>query len=167
MRVLALVPSFYGYTGDAVNERQLLTALSRKVEKMYVITFVSARQVFTKRRDLRLNLPKNIVIIPLPNLAKIFVAYIAIIGLVSSLLKKVDLIYIRGSFLSMGFLTFRPLAEKTVVKIPAIVEDEYIDGLKKRIIGKLADIFDRLEALKPYRDKLKYQVYLKPIFQDK
>ena len=160
MRVLALIPSFFGWTGNAVNERQLLTALAKKVEKCYVITFVGFKQVFTdRRRELKVSLPKNIMLIPLlfPQV-HILIIYLAmiviscimsILGLILCALKKINLVYIRNSFLSMGFLTFKSLAEKTIVKIPAIIEDEIPNnGLTKFFIGKAADLLDRLTLAK-------------------
>ena len=156
MRVLALIPSFFGWTGNAVNERQLVTALAKKVEKCYVITFVGFKQVFTdRRRELNISLPKNMMLIPLlfPQV-HILIIYLAmiviscimsILGLILCALKKINLVYIRNSFLSMGFLTFKSLAEKTIVKIPAIIEDEIPNnGLTKFFIGKAADLLDRL-----------------------
>jgi len=154
MKVLAIVPSFFGPTGDAVNERQLLMELARKVKRCYIVTFVGFKQIFTKRRvELKIPLPKNVILIPFPLpqvpsllacFSPIFSCLISIIGLILDVLKKIDLIYIRNSFLSLGFLTFRSLAEKTVVKIPAIMEDEVTGGFPKRITRKLADISDRL-----------------------
>jgi len=155
MKVLALVPSFFGHTGDAVNERQLLMALARKVEECYVLTFVGFKQIFTKRRrELKIVLPENMILIPLPlpqihiliiYFAAIIVScFISIISLILNVLKKIDLIYIRSSFLSIGFLTFRSLARKTIVKIPAIIEDEIAGGdIIKSLIRKIASFTDR------------------------
>ncbi|MEM2741380.1 MAG: glycosyltransferase [Nitrososphaeria archaeon] len=165
MKLLALIPSFYGRTGDAVNERKLILALSRKIEKSYVVTFVSFKQVFTKRRreikEVK-NLPKNITIIPLPllHVTPILVyfgmvstsCFMSIIGLVLCWLRKIDLIYIRNSFLSIGFLSFKPLAKRTVVKIPAIIEGELSNGIITRFcITRLALLMDRLVLAKAVR----------------
>jgi len=155
MKVLALVPSFFGHSGDAVNERQLLMALARKVKKCYVVTFVGFKQIFTKRRaELKIAFPKNMALIPLPLpqihilitcfAAIILSCFMSIIGLMLNVLEKIDLIYIRSSFLSIGFLTFRSLARKTVVKIPAIIEDEIANGdIIKSLIRKIASFTDR------------------------
>jgi len=156
MRVLALLPSFYGRGGAAVNERQLVEALASKVEKCYVVTFVGFTQVFTeKREELKINLPKNVVVIPLPlpevNALLVHLAMIAVsclaggITTIISMLRKIDLIYVRGSFLATGFLTFRSLAKKTIVKMPAIIEDEMpTTGVSRFFIGKIAPLMDRL-----------------------
>jgi len=163
MKVLALVPSFFGPTGDAVNERQLLIALARRVEKCYVVTFVGFKQIFTKRRmELNIVLLENMIRIPFPLpqihvliicFAAIIVScFVSLIGLMLNMLKKIDLIYIRGSFLSIGFLTFRSLAQKTIVKIPAIIEDEITnEGIIKSLIKKIASFTDRLVLAKAGR----------------
>ncbi|MEM2276184.1 MAG: glycosyltransferase [Nitrososphaerota archaeon] len=156
MRILALIPSFFGYTGDAVNERQLLMTLARKVKKCYIITFIGFKQIFTKRRaELKIAIPKNITLIPflLPH-AHILVTYlvmagfscfISILALMLNALMRIDLVYIRSSPLSIGFLTFRSLARKTIVKIPAIIEDEIPnEGITKSLIEKLISFMDRL-----------------------
>jgi glycosyltransferase involved in cell wall biosynthesis len=156
MRVLALVPSFFGPSGDAVNERQLLMTLAGKVKRCYIITFIGFKQIFTKRRaELNIPLPKNMILIPLPFpqiniLIVCFVAiivscFMSIVSLILNMLKKIDLIYIRNSFLSVGFLTFQSLARKTIVKIPAIIEDEITDGvIIKSLIKKITSFTDRL-----------------------
>jgi len=160
MRVLALLPSFYGKDGSAVNERQLIAALASKVEKCYVATFVGFTQVFAKQReDLKVDLPKNVIVIPLPlpevnvlvvHLAMISVSCImSLIALIMDILRKINLIYIRYSFLAVGFLTFRSLAEKTVIKMPAIIEDEMpTTSVSKFFIGKIAPLMDRLVLAK-------------------
>jgi len=158
--VLALTPSFFGSTGDAVNERQLLMALAKRVEKCYIVTFVGFKQLFTRRRrELKVNLPENITLISLPFLhvnslitcfARISISFLAsIICLMLNALKKINLIYIRNSFLSMGFLTFHSLAQKTVVKIPAIIEDELQnEDITKFLIKKVVPLMDRLVLAK-------------------
>jgi len=151
MRVLALVPSFFGPSGDAVNERQLLMTLARRVKRCYIITFIGFKQIFTRRRmELNIPLPKNMILIPLPFPPVCFVAiivscFMSIISLILNMLKKIDLIYIRSSFLSVGFLTFQSLARKTIVKIPAIIEDEIADRvIIKSLIKKIVSFTDRL-----------------------
>jgi len=162
MKVLAIVPSFFGPTGDAINERQLLMELAGKVKRCYIITFVGFKQIFTKRRaELKISLPKNVTLIsfPLPQIpillacfSLIFSCFTSIIGLILDVLKRIDLIYIRSSFLSIGFLTFRSLARKTIVKIPAIIEDEIAgESIVKSFIGKLASFTDRLVLAKAKR----------------
>ena len=81
-RLWAFVPSFYGRTGNAVNERQLLMAVASRVKKCYVVSFVGFTQAFLKDRDdLKENLPKNMTIIPIPLLEVNFLAvYMAILS---------------------------------------------------------------------------------------
>jgi glycosyltransferase involved in cell wall biosynthesis len=155
MRVLALLPSFYGKDGSAVNERQLVEALASKVGKCYVVTFVGFTQVFTKKREeLKAYPTKNIMVIPLPlpevNALVVHLAMIAVscavslIALIIDILRKINLVYIRNSFLAIGFLTFRSLAERTIVKMPAIIEDEMPDSsICKFFIRKIAPFMDR------------------------
>jgi len=156
MQVLALLPSFYGKAGGAINERQLVEALASKAEKCYVVTFVGFTQVFTKKREeLKVNLPKNIVVIPLPlleinalltHLAMVAVScFMSVIMLIAGMSRKINLIYIRYSFLAVGFLTFPSLAKKTVVKMPAIIEDEMpVNSISRFFIGKIAPSLERL-----------------------
>ena len=97
MKILALLPSFYGSTGHAVNERQLMLALSKKVDKCFVIVFPSIREGLTLFRKRQINLPKNMSLlnIPIPHrffittFAKILVSYaISTFLLFSRLYKK-------------------------------------------------------------------------------
>jgi len=155
-RVLCLVPSFLGNTGEDVNERQLISALAKRSQKCYVVTFAYCKHYLTvKKSRRRMNIPSNIVVIliPVPNrplklLAMIVVSYI--MGMVTLLrfLGKIDLIYIRTSFLSIGFLVFKSLAKKTIVKIPAITEDEIPEvwgqGILAWLFRKVAHTFDLL-----------------------
>lgn len=162
IRVLAVVPSFFGATGDAVNERQLLIAISKKVEKCYVITFIGFEQILTK--SFKLQHPHNLTIIPIPiPPAHPLIAYLArvclscfisiSVVLLNTLGKmKMDLIYTRTSSLSIGFLTFRSLAEKTIVKIADISEEELMIGrVMKLLIRKLVSLLDRAALAKAKR----------------
>lgn len=164
MKLLALTPSFYGRTGDAVNERQLIIALSKKVEKCYIITFIGFKQVFTKRRiELRelKYLPKNVkvIIFPFPYVHPLFrflgmitiSCLTSILGLILCWLRKSDLVYIQDLFLSIGLLTFQSLARGTVVKIPAIFEDELSNGGITGFCMVYAAPMDRLVLAKAAR----------------
>jgi len=157
VNIMALVPSFYGSTGDAVNERQLIISLAKKVRRCYLITFIGFKQIFTRRREelKKSYLPRNLIVIPFPfpqinvlivRLVMIIVSYIvSILSLIIGASKKIDLIYVRDSFLSVGFLAFNSLAKKTIVKINALVEDEIPkECITKSLIGKLSSFFDRL-----------------------
>lgn len=162
MRVLAVIPSFFGSTGDAVNERQLLIALAKKVDKCYVVTLIGFKQLITKRRvELKVQRPQNLMItsIPVPQLHPLIIClamvnlscFMSILIILLNTLGriKIDLIYIRTTFLSMGFLTFKSLAKKTIVKIPAVTEEELrVGGVIKLLIKKLASLLDRLSLAK-------------------
>jgi hypothetical protein len=178
MRVLALVPSFFGPSGDAVNERQLLMTLAGKVKRCYIITFIGFKQIFTKRRaELNIPLPKNMILIPLPFpqiniLIVCFVAiivscFMSIVSLILNMLKKIDLIYIRNSFLSVGFLTFQSLARKTIVKIPTIIEDEITSGgIIKSLIKKITSFTDRLVLARQEKWRLTAGHFITSLFGD-
>ncbi|MEM1725435.1 MAG: glycosyltransferase family 4 protein [Thermoplasmata archaeon] len=162
MKILALIPSFYGSSGEAVNERQLIIALSRKAEKIYVVTFIGLKQIFTKRRsELKIQIPSNlkIVSIPFPLVHPLIACtamfgvscFTAILMIVLNMIGKmsIDIIYIRNSFLSAGFLTFNSLSKKTIVKIHSIIEEEILaNKIIKHIIKKLAISLDRLALTK-------------------
>ncbi|MEM4619029.1 MAG: glycosyltransferase family 4 protein [Desulfurococcaceae archaeon] len=165
MKILALIPSFYGPTGEAVNERQLITALSKKAEKVYVVTFIGLRQIFTKRRN-EIKIPRfpnlKVILIPIPQIHPliIYTAMLVISCILTILLivlhliskMKVDIIYIRNSFLSMGFLTFNFLSKRTVVKIHSIIEEEVqANKIIKLVIKKFVTILDRLALNKARR----------------
>lgn len=162
MKILALIPSFYGWIGSAVNERQLIIALSRKVDRCYVITFPSIRDTlrlkYTKKAY---SLPKNVVTFefPIPHryLITIFARIIAscllsVIGSILFLHKKVDLIYIRDSSLALGFLLSAPLRHITVVKIAALQEDELLGSKLSKVAGHMiflvTFLLDRLAILR-------------------
>jgi len=162
MRILALTPSFYGWTGAAVNERQLITVLAKKVEKCYVVTFVSFKHFLAKRKKILKELeglPENMTVIVLPLPKRITLAVclgmiavsciVSIVGLMLRALRKVDLVYIRNSLLAIGFLTFSSLAKRTIVKIPAIIEDEILGrGFAELIFKWMTKFLDRLALAK-------------------
>jgi len=159
MKVLAIIPSFYGSSGDAVNERQLVIALSRKVNRCYVITFPSLREAFrTKYIKKAYPLPKNVITFELPmphrslitTFTRITYSYLlSIIGLILRLHKKVDLVYIRDSLLACGFLIFKSFANKTVVKIATITEEEIrVRSIIKSIVEKISSVSDKLALVK-------------------
>ena len=161
-RWLCVVPSFYGWSGDAVNERQLVTTLAREVDKCYVLTIISLRQLLSRRSELKVDLPGNMSIFAFPLLQPhILLSCFAltgiscIVGIVSLMLyrlKKIDFIYVRTSILAMGILTFRALSKKTIVKMAEIVEDEIQSGvIIKSSAGRLASVLDRLTLAKAKR----------------
>ena len=183
IRVLALVPSYFGYSGEAINERQLLNALSHKVASIWVITLVGFKQIFTvKKHELKINRPHNIIVVPIPSLqfSPLFVAIVCtlisfIFALFASILntfRELHLIYIRTSKLSLGFMLMASLNQLTVVKIPAMIEDETIDdGFESRFMKILSSYLDKFVILKskqvavlnyPLSDFLMKRGFVKP-----
>jgi len=158
-KIIALVPAYFGYSGSAVNERQFLKALARKCDKLYVITPIR----FSYIRIIKLSLKdkeKNMVILPLPLpprvtrlltiLSFLSISYIcALLLLIADKLSKIDLIYVRGSWLAIGFTMFRRLRSKLLVKIPSLIEMELVEKtLTSQIIKWLTNILDRAVILK-------------------
>ena len=158
--VLALVPSFYGSSGDAVNERQFLLSLARKVEKCYIITQIGILEMITLRnyiKTFKANKPSNLVIIPIPIpkwplviyiITSIFISFfIAIVTTGLVILKKINIIYARGSWLTPGILAVKSLRERTVVKIPALMEGEVTKRGILKIIIDIVSLLDRLAIM--------------------
>ena len=158
-KVIAVVPSFYGNTGDAVNERNLLLTIAEKSSSCTVISQIGIREIFIYRKYLKQleKFPENLKVIMIPCiktspivyiLLSIFFSYIlSIILKVLNKLRYVDLIYVRGSWLAVGLLTQKDLREKVIVKIPAIFEDEIENNILKLIVKKIIGFTDRV-ALK-------------------
>ncbi len=146
-RILTITGSIYGWTGYAINERQLITHLAKKVQKCYVITFVGSEQFFSKRDEMKINMPQNTVIIPIPLPFVTSIVMSCIIGIIAVILtklRKIDFIYIRSSLYSIGILVFRSLSEKTIVKIGAMVEDELSNkNIRHFFHRKLSPYLDR------------------------
>jgi len=148
MRTCALVviPCYlHGNTGDSINERQWLEALSRKVDK--IIIFSMAR--LDKKKEF---IPSNIISIRLPFLQYFGIPhsmfYSFLISLLAYLLDKLyryNFIYIRDTKLAIGFMLFKSLKIKTVVKFPSFVEDELkLQGITARMAIKIFSIIDRI-----------------------
>jgi len=151
LKVLAVLPSFYGWTGDAVNERQLTLALSRYANSVYVLTLIGLKQLVTRRRsELKFSVPENVMVLPLlcPYLPPPFGLFeivlasyvLSLFAVILKILRIVDSIYVRNSLLAFGFVSIKNLAKATVVKLPALVEDE----LLPTIIGKLNEVVVKL-----------------------
>jgi glycosyltransferase involved in cell wall biosynthesis len=162
-KILVVTPSFFGWTGESVNERQLITSLARKSEKVYVFSFAGFKQVFTKRRnELKVVRTPNITVFPVPfpdihplvtTISFFFISYIfASVTTFFRIFGLVDYIYIRNAILSPGFTSFRFLANKTIVKIPAIAEEEIqASSSVKNTIGKFCAFCNRLAIMKSKR----------------
>ena len=150
MLVLAFVPFIFGSARGASNERQLLYYLMKKVEKGYIITFATLKNLRQwNRREYNLNKAK---IVPIPVFFPDLYIFIApVISIILSTLmyllgiaRKLAFIYVRGSFSSLGFLLYKELAEKTAVKFSAFIEEEIPYRRIKRIISIFFKTYDKL-----------------------
>jgi glycosyltransferase involved in cell wall biosynthesis len=120
------------------------------IDECFVVTFVTMKQVLRNKSELRVPIPRNMVVVPVPlprphvlvkSLAMVsFSALVGIIALAMFSADRIDFFYVRNSFLSPGFLVFRALARRTIVKIPAMGEDE---GVERELVTRLARVLDR------------------------
>ena len=187
--IYAVVPSLFGSTGDAVNERQFITILAEVAHaKVKVFTFISLLQAMRERRYLKQQInelaQRGVAVVLLPIIpylrarATTFYSLIIFLLISSYLWIKIKLgakvlIYIRASNLALGFLEIPEVAKRSIVKIPAIIEDE---NLHINIIErKLLDVFDRKVVTKAgviafpsplmYANFLKRRRLFKPLSQ--
>jgi glycosyltransferase involved in cell wall biosynthesis len=173
--IYAVVPSLFGSTGDAVNERQFITTLAEVANvNVKVFTFISLLQAIRERRRLKQQIneltKRGVTVIPLPMFPYLTTFYSFIIFHLLSfyLWTKIKLgvkvlIYVRTSNLALGFLEIPAIAKRSIVKIPAILEDE---NLRISIIErKLFDVFDRKAVSKAgflaFPSPLMYVVFLR------
>jgi glycosyltransferase involved in cell wall biosynthesis len=159
IRLVAVVPTYFGYTGDAINERQLVEALAKRVQKCYVITFVD---IFDLRRIIKYikrNLRANLIIVPIPRPPQkigslyYFLTFLEmflfsfLIGMITYILckfRKVDAIYVRGQQLSIGLLAFPFLRKVTITKIPTIIEEDFERGILRSLAKMIGEYLDRV-----------------------
>jgi len=148
--IIAIIPNVFGFTGDAVNERQLVKHLCKN-SKCIVFSFIGISKLLRLRKLVaeiyEEDWSKNIVLIPIP----LILPY-TIFALIASLLiipfiwvldrfAKIRLIYVRSSILALGVTSIKSLAKRTCVKIPAIAEDEVLRW--RRIISFIYNFADR------------------------
>ena len=154
-RLLILIPNFVGYSGDVVNEVQLVKHLCRE-RTCIMLGFTRESKLRLLRgflADLRRNeWARNSLILPLPILrpytVSLLLASILLVPFIFLLdkLKPIRFIYVRSSPLASALMIIPSLARKTCVKIPAIFEDEEKSlGRLFAFIHKLADwlVLDR------------------------
>jgi len=127
-KVVYVVPNIIGFSGDAVNERQLAKALSKYsvVEVYSLIPLLRLQEL--KRADYLRGF-KRVILIPVAGFPYFVGAVLTLmIGLLYALvvaLRRPKLIYIRSSILALPFIWLKKLHKvMVVVKIPAILEDE-------------------------------------------
>jgi glycosyltransferase involved in cell wall biosynthesis len=156
--IYAIVPSLFGSTGDAVNERQFITTLAEVAGvNVKVFTFISLLRAMRERRYLRQQINelahRGIAVVLLPVFPYLITFYSLIVFLLVSFYIWIKiksrikvLIYIRTSSLALGFIEIPEVAKRCIVKIPDIVEDERLHiSIVER---KLLDVFDRKVATK-------------------
>lgn len=152
-----VLPAYCGYSGDAVNERQLSIAMAKKLYnwKIVVFTLVPLFKLHLFKecvREVRNNV-QNIKIIGFPApfypflLNLVFsLAFSLLVSSVLSLISSVKkIIYVRTSYLSLGFfLSPKRCGEKIIVKIGALVEDEALtSSFSRKMLCSLIESMDR------------------------
>jgi len=127
-RIMYVVPNILGFSGDAVNERQLAEALSK-----YSIVEVYSLVPLLRLRELKkaeyLRAFKKVILLPVTGFSYFVGAILTLTaGLLYALVavfKRPKLIYVRSSILALPFIWFKKLHRAmVVVKILAVVEDE-------------------------------------------
>ena len=118
------------FQGQSITERQLINALSKRVAKVYVFALEDVKVLMRSRG---IKIPRNMTIIPvpvislpfLPTIFMFIISYIlALLLLILRPILKIDVIYVRYPPLATGILSFSSLAQRTIVKIASIIEDE-------------------------------------------
>jgi len=159
MRLVAIVPTYFGYAGDAINERQLIEALAKKVQKCYVITFIDIFDLQRIMKCIRRILKANLRIVPIPRPPRkigslyyvltffemfLFSFFIGMITYILYKFKKIDVIYVRGQQLSIGLLAFPSLRKITIIKIPTIIEEDFKMGILRLLAKIIGEHLDRV-----------------------
>jgi len=129
VRIIYVVPNIIGFTGDAINEKQLAEALS-KYSFIEIFSLISLSKIKELKKYKMLNSSGiNIYLIPIIRrpyiLGIILTLMISLLIAVIVALKKPTLIYIRTSHLALPFIWLKKLHRaKVIVKIPTITEIE-------------------------------------------
>ena len=149
MHVLAVIPcSIYGSSGDSVNERQLLEALSRKFDRVIVLSMVPLN---THKKYVK-SVPSNIVLINLPYPPyfgypfMLFYSFVTLLfGYLLDKLQGLNFIYVRGTMLGFGLMLSHKLRAKTTVKFGGFIEDELtLKGITLVLVKKVASTIDKI-----------------------
>gem|GEM_PF-1412856 len=139
--MVVYTPSFLGHSGDAVNERQLIFALCRELWRRYKGNCLVFSQIpvlpLLRLHKLRTQLkskPANTVVLPMPIIGyPPLLGYVlgCFIGFFIIILVRLlygcsnTIVYIRGSWNALGSALFSSLRKRLVVKLGAILEDEF------------------------------------------
>jgi len=157
IKILAIAP-IVGSTGDAVNERQVILALSRYSREVIVITPIGIKSLIKREyRSLLSNRPLNMRILLMPftlvpfasleilNIV-VFTLYSLVISflvLVLNAIKHFDFIYIRDARFAFIVAFFPRLAKKCFVKIAAMYEDELYTKFLRSLVILILQSIDR------------------------
>jgi len=157
VKVLVIAP-IIGSTGDTVNERQVVMAISRYSEEVLVITPLGIRGILKRLYKTYLsNRPPNtrILLIPFTLLpfdqlwmvnSVIHTFYALLLSIIAYLLDLrmvFDLIYVRDPRFALFISFSKRLSRKTFVKIAAITEEEIYTNLLKRLAEVIMCSIDR------------------------
>jgi len=154
-RIVAILHWFYRNKGDGVNERQLINALSKRGAKVYVFALEDIKVLMRSRG---IKIPRNMTIVPvplisvpfLPTIFMFIISYIlALFLLILRPILKIDVIYVRYPPLATGTLSFSSLAQRTIVKIASIIEDELrYKGLARLLAKEFFAFTDKVALLR-------------------
>jgi len=145
----------HGSGGMSVNEGQLINALSKYSESVYVFSFVSIRQIIFRQIP-KLAVPpnKNVKVILLPGLPlpiiflPITVFYYILISLFCLIPKKLlnlSVTYIRDRYVGVSMLMLKSIIkEPIIIKFGAFIADELSPTVRSSLFGS---IFSALELL--------------------
>lgn len=161
MKMLFCTPYYFGYSGDAVNERQLAESLSKRVEALYVLNLFDVVLLHPAYR--KTLFPKtskhNIKVINIPLVPPVPVRFVLlftirllfynlILLLLTTLLKKlrvVDTVYVRGPQYAFAFATFKKAIGPFAVKFPGFYTEEALDSTRSRFQKSLIiNVFERI-----------------------
>ena len=134
LKLLAFAP-LHGIGGMSVNEGQLINALSKYSDSIYVFSFVSIRQIiFRKIPKLVFPMNKNVKVILSPGLPlqiiflPIIVFYYGLISLLCLIIQKllnISIIYLRDKYVGVPMLMLKSFIRKPVViKFGGFTADE-------------------------------------------
>jgi len=155
LKLLAFAP-LHGIGGMSVNEGQLINALSKYSESVYVFSFVSIRQIiFRKVPKLVFPLNKNVKVILSPGLPlhiiflPIIVFYYGLISLFYLIIQKLlnlSIIYIRDKYVGVPMLMLKSLIrEPVVIKFGGFTADELPPNVRN--LSLFGGVFSALAAL--------------------
>lgn len=151
LKILAIAPIF-GWTGDAINERQLIFSLANYVNRIYVISLVGGGIISAKKVYFKVKPPKNVYVIPIvyPIFPYPLISLMQVIALsvflapFIAILKQlgvIDAIYIRGSIEAAGLMTNHKIASCSIVKTVFFPEDEIPNQIQSRFMKTFIQTF--------------------------